>query len=112
MRASQASHDEKRERARHIVHGLPQSQECSKECEKTKGTTEMSLVLEAFVFDKYGARLNMDQLAKALGIAKNTIYNQVGAGTFPVKTYLDGGKRYADFRDVAEHLESCREGAT
>lgn len=68
----------------------------------------MSLVTQMIVAEKYGARLGMDQLAEVLRISKGTLYNQVSAGTLPVKTYLDGGKRYADFVHVAEHLDACR----
>lgn len=68
----------------------------------------MSLFTQAIVADKYGMRLPMDQLAEALCIAKQTIYNQIAKGDFPVKTYLDGSKRYADYRDVAAYLDECR----
>lgn len=68
----------------------------------------MSLMLQAMLFEKYGARLNADRLADALGITKAALYNQISAGTCPVKTYLDGGKRYADHRDVAAHFDECR----
>ncbi len=68
----------------------------------------MSLVTQAFVFERYGPRLNVDQLAEVLGLSKGAIYNQVSAGTLAVKTYLDSGKRFADYRDVAEHLDACR----
>ena len=43
-----------------------------------------------------------------LGISKGTVYNQLSAETFPVPTYLDGTKRWADYRDVAEYLDACR----
>ncbi|MEY4908207.1 MAG: hypothetical protein RL260_1925, partial [Pseudomonadota bacterium] len=33
------------------------------------------------------------------------------AGTCPVKTYVDQGKRWADFRDVAQHFDTMRETA-
>lgn len=69
----------------------------------------MSLLSQAYILEHYGLRLCLDQLAKCLGVSKNSIYNQISAGTFPVKTYMDGGKRYADFRDVAEHMDKCRE---
>ncbi len=72
----------------------------------------MSLVTQAFVAERYGLRLGMEQLAQVLGITKGTIHNQISAGTFPVKTYLDGGKRWADYRHVAEHLDACRELAS
>ncbi len=71
----------------------------------------MSIMLQAMLFEKYGPRLDLDNLAEALGISKSTIYNQMSAGTFPVPTYLDG-KRYADVRDVATYLDQCRAGAS
>lgn len=72
----------------------------------------MSLFTQALVADKYGLRLGVEQLADVLGISKGAVYNQLSAGGFPVKTYLDGGRRYADYRDVASHLDKCRELAT
>jgi predicted DNA-binding transcriptional regulator AlpA len=72
----------------------------------------MSLLSQAIIAERYGLRLTLDQLAQALCMAKNTIYNQVSAGTFPVPTNIDGNKRFADYRDVATYLDSCRERAT
>lgn len=69
----------------------------------------MSLFTQALVADKFGLRLGVEQLAEVLGISKGAVYNQLSAGEFPVKTYLDGGRRYADYRDVASHLDKCRE---
>lgn len=69
----------------------------------------MSLITQAFIVERYGLRLNVDQLAEVLGITKGALYNQLSAGTCPIKTYLDGGKRWADYRDVAKHLDECRE---
>lgn len=71
----------------------------------------MSILLQAMLFEKYGPRLDLDDLAEALGVSKSTIYNQMSAGTFPVPTYLDG-KRYADVRDVATYLDERRKEAT
>lgn len=68
----------------------------------------MSLVSQAMIFERYGARLGVEQLAEVLGITKGAVYNQISAGTCPVRTYLDQGKRWADFRDVAEHLDEMR----
>lgn len=65
----------------------------------------MSLLHEAIIAEKYGLRLTVDQIADALGLARNTIYNQIAQGTFRVKTYVDGGKRYADYRDLASYLD-------
>lgn len=69
----------------------------------------MSLITQAYIVEKYGLRLTIEQLAEALGLAKNTIYNQIAAGTFGVKTYLDGKQRWTDYRDLAEYLDSVRE---
>lgn len=69
----------------------------------------MSLITQAFVVEKYGMRLSVEQLAELLGLSKGALYNQFSAGTCPVKTYIDGGKRWADYRDVAKHLDECRE---
>ena len=70
-----------------------------------------SLLSQAILAEKYGLRLTMEQLAEVLTMAKTTIYNQISAGTFPVPTYVDGNKRFADFRDVAAYLDACRERA-
>ncbi len=72
----------------------------------------MSLLHEAIIAEKYGLRLTVDQIADALGLARNTIYNQIAQGTFKVKTYVDGGKRYADYRDLAAYLDAVSGRAT
>lgn len=71
----------------------------------------MSLITQAFVVEKYGVRLPLDKLSELLGISKGTIHNQISAATFPIPTYLDGGKRFADYRDVAAHLDACQKQA-
>lgn len=79
-------------------------------CFKTRGCA-VSLLHEVLVFEKYGMRLNIDQLAEALGLTRNTIYNQISQGTFKIKTYVDGGRRFADYRDFAIYLDLLRESA-
>ena len=71
----------------------------------------MSLITQAYLLEKYGPRLNMDQLAELLGIKAGTIYNQVSGGTCSVRTYVDGGRRWADIRDVDEALDAMRSQA-
>ncbi len=71
----------------------------------------MSLITQAYIVEKYGLRLTIEQLADALGLAKNTIYNQIANGTLGVKTYLDGKQRWTDYRDLAAYLDSVRESA-
>jgi predicted DNA-binding transcriptional regulator AlpA len=69
----------------------------------------MSLFTQAIVADMYGLRLDMAQLADALGIAVNTIYNRIGQGTFDIPTYIDGKARWCDYRDVAAYLDRVRD---
>ena len=68
----------------------------------------MSLVTQMIVAERYGARLNVEQLANVLGLTKVAIYNQISAETFPIPVYKDAGKTFADYRDVAEYLDTCR----
>ena len=72
----------------------------------------MSLLTQAYLLEKYGPRLSIEQLASVLGVAKGTIYNQISAQTFPLPTYTDHGKRWADYRDVATYLDDVRAKAT
>ena len=67
-----------------------------------------SLITQLVLVERYGPRLGVDQLSELLGLSKGSIYNQISAETFPISTYVDGGKRWADFRDVAEHIDDCR----
>jgi hypothetical protein len=68
----------------------------------------MSLLTQAYLLEKYGPRLDVEQLAEILHLTKGTLYNQLSAGSCQVKTYMEGNKRYADYRDVAQHLDDCR----
>lgn len=68
----------------------------------------MSLMTQAYLLEKYGPRLTVEQLAEVLGLKPGTVYNQISAQTFPVPTYVEGNKRFADYRDVASHLDQCR----
>jgi hypothetical protein len=70
-----------------------------------------SLLTQAYLLENYGPRLNTEQLASVLGITKPAVYNQLSAGTFPIATYKDAGKTWADYRDVAAYLDTCRERA-
>lgn len=71
----------------------------------------MSLVTQMIVAEKYGARLNVEQLAAVLCLTKVAIYNQISGDKFPIPTYKDAGKTFADYRDVAAYLDECRERA-
>lgn len=54
----------------------------------------MSLVTQMIVAEKYGARLEMEQLAQELG-----------ADAKEIPTYEDAGQRFADYRDVAAFFD-------
>jgi len=66
----------------------------------------MSAAMQCLVADRYGLRLTIEQLAEMLGEDKAALYGQISAGTCPVKTYVDGGKRFADYRDAATYAEA------
>lgn len=70
-----------------------------------------SLVAQMVLIERYGVRLTMEQLAKELGMARGSVYNQISAGSFSIPTYMDAGKRWADCRDLAAHFDACRERA-
>lgn len=65
-----------------------------------------SLVSQMVVFERYGARLDTGGLADLLQIERGTVLNQISAGRFPIPTYVDSGRRWADFRDVAAYLDA------
>ena len=67
-----------------------------------------SLVTQMLIAEQYGLRLNVNQLAQLLGITAGTVLNRISANTFGIPTYIDNGKRYADFRDVAAHFDKSR----
>lgn len=70
-----------------------------------------SILHQAMVLEHYGARLTVERLAEALEMAVGTIRNQIAKKTFPIRTYTDGGRRYADYREVANYLDTMRETA-
>lgn len=70
-----------------------------------------SLITQMFVAEKYGLRLGIEQLAEVLKITTRALYNQISSGKCKVRTYLDGAKRWADYCDVAEHIDARREMA-
>lgn len=70
-----------------------------------------SLITQALVFERYGARLTTDDLANILRLDRGTVLNQISGGTLGIPTYKDGRQRYADFRDVAAYLDQKRDEA-
>lgn len=71
----------------------------------------MSMLTTAYLLDKYGALLTVDNLAAEFHAAPKTIHNQISAGRFPIPTTIEQGKRVASASDVAAYLETVRQRA-
>lgn len=65
----------------------------------------MSLLTQAYLLEKYGPRLNVAQLSNLLDITEGTVRNQISAGSFPIKTYSEGGRRFASYQAVSDYLD-------
>ena len=46
-----------------------------------------------------------------LGIAVGTAHNQIGNGTFPIPSRIQGKKRVVDIRDLGEYIDQERNNA-
>lgn len=68
----------------------------------------MTLLHEAIIADKYGLRLTVEQFATAINLAPNTIHNRIAKGEIAIPSYVDGKKRFFDYRDVARYLDQMR----
>jgi len=68
----------------------------------------MSLMLTAYLMERYGPRLGREDLAAVLGVTPRTLEKKIYTATLGVATYKDQGKVWADARDVAEYLDACR----
>jgi hypothetical protein len=61
-----------------------------------------------YLLTTYGPRLTLDDLAKVLRLSTSRIRHLIAADELGVKTYLDGRRRWADYRDVAAYLDQQR----
>lgn len=71
----------------------------------------MSLVTTVLLADKYGPRMNLEQMSAALSIPKGTLYQRIALGTLGIPTYQDGKYRFAATEDVAAYLDGLRDQA-
>ncbi|WP_042299017.1 helix-turn-helix transcriptional regulator [Paraburkholderia kururiensis] len=53
--------------------------------------------------------LTLDEVCEAVGYEKNTAYNDLSNGLFPIPLRKQGKRLFADVRDVAEYLDAMRE---
>lgn len=64
------------------------------------------------LFMEFGRpRIGMKELSSVLGLSITYVNNVAASGGLPVKTYTEGGRRWADVRDVGEYLDAMRERA-
>lgn len=71
----------------------------------------MSLLTQMVLIEKHGLRVDLDRLAAILETTPANLRRKISDGTLGIPTYVDGGKRWADIRDVAAYFDSMREGA-
>lgn len=71
----------------------------------------MSLLTQAYILERYGLRLGAEQIAQVMGITVPAVHTARSRGTLELKCYVDGGKLWADYRDVADYFDRAREGA-
>ena len=71
----------------------------------------MSFLTQAYLLDRFGLRLTVEQLSEALGMPIGTVYNQLSKGALGIPTYIDAKRRWADYRDVADYLDRRRSDA-
>lgn len=71
----------------------------------------MSILAQMVLVEKYGLRVDLDRLAAILETTAPNLRRKISEGTMEIPTYLDGGKRWADVRDVADYFDARRQEA-
>ena len=71
----------------------------------------MNFLTTAYLMDKHGLRLDLEALAKELDTTPANLRRRISLDDFEIPTYVDGGKRWADVRDVASYLDARRQQA-
>jgi len=64
------------------------------------------------MIEKHGLRLDLEALATELDTTPANLRRRISEGTLSIPTYVDGGKRWADARDVAMYFDQQRAGAS
>lgn len=55
--------------------------------------------------------ISLEEACSEIGLKASTGANQISAGTFPLPSRKEGGKRVVDIRDLAEYLDNQRKAA-
>lgn len=71
----------------------------------------MSILAQMVLIEKYGLRVDLERLATILDTTAPNLRRKISENTLEIPTYVDGGKRWADVRDVAEYFDARREEA-
>ena len=71
----------------------------------------MSILTQMVLIEKYGLRVDLDRLAVILETTPANLRRKISESTLDIPTYVDGGKRWADVRDVADYLDHLRQEA-
>ncbi len=71
----------------------------------------MTLLLQAYLLERYGPHLDIQALAAETGLSTGTIRNQISQRRFPIPTRIVCGRRVADWRDVASWIDQVRAGS-
>lgn len=68
----------------------------------------MSFLTTAYLMEKHGLRLDLEALSTELDTTPANLRRRISLQDFEIPTYLDGGRRWADVRDVASYLDERR----
>lgn len=71
----------------------------------------MSILTQMVLIEKHGLRVDLERLATILETTAPNLRRKISEGTMEIPTYVDGSKRWADVRDVAEYLDARRDQA-
>lgn len=68
----------------------------------------MSILYLVAMIEKHGPRVDLEGLATILDTTPANLRRRISEGTLGIPTYVDGGKRWADTRDVAAYFDAMR----
>ena len=71
----------------------------------------MSILTTMVLIERHGLRVDLEQLAQILDTTAANLRRKISERTIEIPTYVDGGKRWADVRDVAAYLDQKRQDA-
>jgi hypothetical protein len=71
----------------------------------------MSILTQMVLIEKHGLRVDLEGLGTILDTTPANLRRRISEGTLTIPTYVDGGRRWADVRDVAEYLDAMRASA-